>query len=143
MTQRTPCPEPLERLDVDPRVAVAAWRYPSASEPGRTYDVALAPDGTWSCECWPWLDEDACKHVHDARSRWHARRPCAHRLLATEASLGNQGLVLTRLCVLCGLSYDRAPILDRLRAAIVERYRAKRRAPPSPWTAEERSDDPW
>lgn len=130
----TACPEPLEVLDVDRRVAVAAWRYPSVSNAPLTYDVALAPDGTWSCECWPWLDEDECKHVHDARARWHVRRECTHALLITEAP--------HRICVLCGLRYNRDAFLDDLRLAVIERYRARRRAPPSPWTGAERSEDP-
>lgn len=114
MTARTPCPAPTP-LDPEPEVALAAWRYPSTSMPGVTYDVALAPDGSWSCECWPWLDEDA--------------------LLFSEGGY--------RECVLCGTRYDRAAFLLRLRDLVVERFRARRRAPPSPWTPEERSNDPW
>lgn len=138
MTQRTPCPAPTP-LDPQPEVALAAWRYPSTSMPGVTYDVALAPDGSWSCECWPWLDEDACKHVYDARARWHGEafeaNACSHALLFSEGGY--------RECVLCGTRYDRAAFLLRLRELVVERFRARRRAPPSPWTPEERSNDPW
>lgn len=133
MTQRTPCPEPLERLDVDPRVAVAAWRYPSASEPGRTHDVALSPEGWWSCECWDYLEHDECKHVHDARARWYARRPCTHGLLVSEGT--------ERICVLCGLVYDRwARVLAPLREACRRRWSLS--GVVSPWTAGERSEYP-
>ena len=58
MSEATPCPEPLERLDPNPAVAVFALRYPSEGEAGRTHDVALTPDGFWSCECFPWLEHD-------------------------------------------------------------------------------------
>lgn len=132
MSQATPCPEPLESLDVDRRVAIAAWRYPSTSEPTRTYDVAIAPDGTWSCECWPWLDEDECKHVHDARARWYARRRCTHGLLFTDGA--------ARACFLCGERYDRSAFLASLRALCLRRWSLS--GVESPWTAEERSTDP-
>ena len=55
------------RLQADRRVALAAWRFESQSTPGQTYDVYLAPSGAWSCECWPFLKRDTCKHVVAAR----------------------------------------------------------------------------
>lgn len=134
MTRRIDvCPEP-EQLDPDPRVAQAGWRYPSTSEPGLFHDVALMADGTWLCHCWSFLGADECLHVHDARARWHARRDCEHGLVVTDDT--------ERLCVLCGVAYDRAAFLERLRADIIERFRARRRAPSSPWSAAERSADP-
>lgn len=134
MSEATPCPEPLERLDPDPAVAVFALRYPSEGEAGRTHDVALTPDGFWSCECFPWLEHDECKHVHDARARWYSRRVCLHGLTFDEEGV--------RECLLCGLRYDRIGYLARHRAAITEAFRERRRAPASPWTGAERSDDP-
>lgn len=136
MSEATPCPEPLEVLDVgDCSVALYALRYPSESEPGRTHDAALSADGFWSCECFPWLDEDECKHVHDARARWYARRDCAHGLTLDEDGW--------RICLFCALAYRRSTFLSELREDITERFRARRRAPPSPWSGQERSDDPW
>lgn len=66
---------PPVRLETDPRVARAAWRYASESRPGRTHDAALmiGPDGRpfWDCTCESYaLGGRACKHVRDARRRW-------------------------------------------------------------------------
>jgi hypothetical protein len=44
-----------------------------------------------------------------------------------------------RTCVLCGATYDRRAVLERLREAI----RSRHRLPPSPWTGAERAADPW
>ena len=140
MSEATPCPEPIERLDPHPAVAVFAMRYPSEGEEGRTHDVALTPDGFWSCECFPWLEHDECKHVHDARARWYARRDCDHRLVVDERDFEAQAH--DRICVFCGACYDRGAVLADLRAVIVERFRSRRRAPPSPWSGAERSADP-
>ena len=43
----------------DPRVARFALRCRSESDPARTRDG-------WSCECWPFLKHDKCKHVRFA-----------------------------------------------------------------------------
>jgi hypothetical protein len=53
-------------LHPDKRVALFAARFESESTPGLTYDVALWPDGRWTCECWPWLKEHRCAHVAKA-----------------------------------------------------------------------------
>ena len=67
--------------------------------------------------------------------------PCAHALVVEEfRRVEDLGLHHTwRRCLLCGLAYDRSRLLDRLSAAIRERYRL----PPSPWTAAERAEDCW
>lgn len=134
-----------ERLSPDPSVAAAAFRYRSRSVPGRTYDVAFAPDGTASCECWPFLNKDACKHIVHAQELLAIERAptpsraCTHRLTFTELAWGDlQGQHRARTCLFCGLAYDRDAALARLQEAIRERYRL----PSSPYTAEERSRDP-
>lgn len=58
---------PVERLDPDRRVAIAAFRFLSSSSPGRTYDVSVSSGGIWSCECWVFLEKDRCKHISAAR----------------------------------------------------------------------------
>jgi hypothetical protein len=47
-----------------------------------------------------------------------------------------------RTCVICGLSYDRAAVIVRLRLDI-QRRKWLPPLPRSPWTAEERAGDPW
>lgn len=161
MTQRTPCPEP-ERLPVDPEVAVAAFRFPSRSAPGRTYDAALLwgedcgePVTYWDCTCWPFLKVDRCQHVDRARvllaneeraedrqAQLDARLGCRHPLTVdlepTEEDDGYQVVVSqARLCLGCGSFYDRALALRQLREAIRERHRL----PSSPWTPGERAED--
>lgn len=44
-----------------------------------------------------------------------------------------------RTCLVCGLRYDRAEVLERLKETI----RARHRLPPSPWTGAERVMDLW
>ena len=65
---------------------------------------------------------------------------CQHppALVVDEERSGGCSRYTARVCVACGLAYDRSEVLVRLRATIRERHRL----PPSPWTAEERSADP-
>jgi hypothetical protein len=140
-------PDP-ERLTTDDGAVRAAWRYPSASTPGRTYDVALSPEGYWSCECFPFLEDDACVHLEalqlffrreSARNERQAqldwRLGCRHPLTVEEwHEDGNAH----RVCVGCGAHYDRSTVRVRLEADIRERHRL----PASPWSAAERSEDP-
>lgn len=71
--------------------------------------------------------------------------PCRH-LVIDEEGFGVRtmskrcaiGVAVTiRSCLLCGVSYDRLPVLRRLREQILERHRL----PPSPWSASERAED--
>jgi hypothetical protein len=145
-------PEPLDVLDVDPRVAVVAYRFPSRSAPGRTYDAALLigedcgePATFWDCTCWPFLKIDWCQHVvaaerllrleeaREARQAWlNEQIGCRHPLVVNEGS--------ERVCFACGSRYSKAAYdvqCLRLRDAIRERHRL----PTSPWSAAERSVD--
>ncbi len=66
--------------------------------------------------------------------------PCDHALVVDEEPVSGRGLVPDerwRACLLCGVRYDRAFLLRKLRLAIQDRYRL----PTSPWTAAERSDE--
>lgn len=142
-------PDP-EQLTTDDGAFRAAWRYPSVSKPGRTYDVALSAEGFWSRECMPFLRDDACVHLdalqlffrrerarEERQAKLNARHGCRHPLVVTEECDLGTGRVM-RVCVGCGLRYDRTPHAARLEADIRER----RRLPSSPWTAAERSEDP-
>lgn len=146
-----------ERLSPDPSVAVAAFRFPSKSAPGRTYDAALLigedcgePVTFWDCTCWPFLKVDRCAHVTEARAtlrREHARDErqaeldarlgCRHPLTydEDEPDFVEQRTHVYRTCMGCGLSVDRAPWQERIEADIRDRHRL----PSSPWTAEEQS----
>lgn len=62
-------------LHPDPRVARFAARFPSKSDPGRTYDVAILHDGSATCECWPFLERGVCKHVDECRRYLMERKP--------------------------------------------------------------------
>lgn len=141
-------PDPI-RLAPDPLVAQAAWRFPSRSAPGRTYDVALAPDGTFSCECWPFLKVDECAHVAAAerlmrreaarterQAELDSRKGCRHPLTVDEDCDLGTGRLLRR-CVGCGYSYDRGAWRRRTRDEI----QARHRLPSSPWSAAERAGD--
>ena len=46
------------------------------------------------------------------------------------------------LCLTCGVSYDRQNVLDQLRSTIQARLKLPP-LPKSPWSAEERANDPW
>jgi hypothetical protein len=139
--------EPV-RLSPDPAVAVAAYRFPSRSAPGRTYDVAFAQDGTVSCECWPFLKVDKCAHVAEAerlmrreaareerQAKLDARLGCLHPLTVDDEEW-NESAVWRR-CLGCGHVYDRLPHIVALHEAI----RARHRLPSSPWTGAERAGD--
>jgi hypothetical protein len=71
-----------ERLQPDPRVAFAAWRFPSETRPRLFHDVALmVPDerarGPWwdcSCEAFAFDDHVPCKHIQAARRLWAEER---------------------------------------------------------------------
>lgn len=85
---------PPERLDTDPAVAVAAFRFPS-SAPGRTYDAALLigedcgePVTLWDCSCWPFLKVDRCQHVETARQLLANERRAEERQAELDARLG-------------------------------------------------------
>lgn len=88
----------------------------------------------------PCPDEDECKHVHDARARWHSRRACTHRL-TFDHRIYEDGWLVGRECFFCGEGYDRtARVLEPLRALCLRRWSLS--GVESPWTADERSEDP-
>lgn len=70
--------------------------------------------------------------------------PCTHRLVVEDEDWEHVGEgsgpaypLAWRVCLLCGVAYNRTAVLLRLEAAI----RARWRMPPSPWSAEERARD--
>jgi hypothetical protein len=142
-------------LEPDPAVAHWAVRWPSTRDPRVTYDCALmvgeGGPAYMECSCAGFSFRDACKHVawtmalvraEQRQAVLDARLGCRHPLTVDEEELlpdeYEQPAAVWRTCVACGEAYDRLAVLARLR----EDIRARRRLPPSPWTAEERSHDP-
>jgi hypothetical protein len=37
--------------------------YPSASNPGKKYEVRCGRDGVIYCTCWQWIKNKDCKHL--------------------------------------------------------------------------------
>ena len=119
-------PEPVEVLEVDPRVALWAARWPSSRVEGVSYDVALLsgepqgfcatcegadpwngdlPNGgcvcvrrppSWTCSCPGFTYRDQCQHVR-AAARW---------LLLHSARVARQRKLDARLGCLHPLTVD-------------------------------------
>ena len=59
---------------------------------------------------------------------------CSHALVVEESAYGST--VTRRLCLLCGLEYDRSAVLERLKEDIRERHSSVTRR----WATLERED---
>jgi hypothetical protein len=46
--------------------------YPSASKPGKSYEIILGNDGKTYCTCWQWKLNRTCKHLEDWLTSPHA-----------------------------------------------------------------------
>lgn len=75
------------------------------------------------------------RRANERQAQIDERLGCRHPLTVDE---DGPDMAHIRVCVGCGLDYDRSEVIAGLREAI----RARRRLPSSPYTGAERSEDP-
>lgn len=101
-------------LPTDPRVAALAFRFPSQTERGRTYDVAIRAEAAVSCECWPSLAGRQCPHVLGVLDLHRSESRLAEVLLelrsavtlARTAARAGEPEPIKRVCSGCGKHLD-------------------------------------